>query len=549
MFFANPYWLLALLPWTGATLWLLWGRRRKNFVPFLDLWKGPALQKPTQRGIQVPPIFLALSLIATLLGTLAAAKPAWRDSARRRQSIAVIVDRGMRMSATSPDGYRFAAAAGKLARDATFKADPSRPIHLITVPPGNAAVELRADNFLAAIEAMPPTAIDAKAELTYWIHQALADSVGPVIVISDQQLSVSDSRLVQISPDSAIENVGIERLAARDGAKPQVMVRLRNQSSRKQVQLRVQSGTNMTERQLDLAPHGQSVDAFVDLPRLDSIIEASVDGGDLLAADHQAWLVREQSRRRIEARTALPAEVQRMIDVHKKARPASPDADAMAIVAAESDFAGALPGVILPGDLGASAGGTCSAVGGPVTANVNWNTFPKTVMLRGKMPTGWTPVVRLGQEPIVAIQDGQARRVWIGFDESGWARETDFVIFWANVLDWAAGGEDRFAAKILPVPDASWTLIDPPPHAAAGQWPGLYRSAEGVVHAYNPPPPDVSATAQSTQGWPARLVALDALEGAGETNLAPGICIAAVGCLTAAALAWKPRRTDDRTGS
>ena len=42
MTWAAPLWLLGLLPWSAVVLYLLWGRRRRTDVPFLDLWQGPA---------------------------------------------------------------------------------------------------------------------------------------------------------------------------------------------------------------------------------------------------------------------------------------------------------------------------------------------------------------------------------------------------------------------------------------------------------------------------------------------------------------------------
>src|ERR1700684_2347743 len=116
MVFASPLWLFALLPWAGATLWLLWGRRRRTFVPFLEFWRGPALQKPAKRALQPPPVFLALAIVATGLALLAAARPRLQsEHAGASTSVTIIVDRGITMSATSGAVPRFQAAVKKAA--------------------------------------------------------------------------------------------------------------------------------------------------------------------------------------------------------------------------------------------------------------------------------------------------------------------------------------------------------------------------------------------------------------------------------------------------
>ena len=103
-----PLYLYSLLPWSVAVVWLLWGRRRKTFVPFLDLWRGPALQKPPKRGLQRPPVYLAATILATLLALVAATRPhlPWRHG-QKRNTITLIIDRGLTMSAFEHGEPRF----------------------------------------------------------------------------------------------------------------------------------------------------------------------------------------------------------------------------------------------------------------------------------------------------------------------------------------------------------------------------------------------------------------------------------------------------------
>ena len=48
MIFLSPIWLVALLPWGIVSIWLMWGRRKKQLVPFLSL--GKAQRRGGDRG-------------------------------------------------------------------------------------------------------------------------------------------------------------------------------------------------------------------------------------------------------------------------------------------------------------------------------------------------------------------------------------------------------------------------------------------------------------------------------------------------------------------
>src|SRR5213595_3126360 len=91
----TPIWLFALVPWAALTVWLLWGRRRRVDVPFLDLWEGPEKGERTTRLLHVPPLALMLAIIALMLAVLAAAGP--RAAAGGRGTAVVVVDHGITM--------------------------------------------------------------------------------------------------------------------------------------------------------------------------------------------------------------------------------------------------------------------------------------------------------------------------------------------------------------------------------------------------------------------------------------------------------------------
>src|SRR5688500_284668 len=109
MSFAAPLFLLALIPWTALSLWLLWGRRRRVRVPFVELWKIPqALERPP-RAFEWPPLYVVLILTAVLLAILAAARPTFRAK-REAGELTIIVDRSPLLSRARHDALIDAAA-------------------------------------------------------------------------------------------------------------------------------------------------------------------------------------------------------------------------------------------------------------------------------------------------------------------------------------------------------------------------------------------------------------------------------------------------------
>src|SRR5262245_24108061 len=100
MSFASPFWLLAVLPWAGFAIWLLWGRRRRVDVPFIELWKGSVTAKRGRRALELPPLALAAALIALLLAVVGAARPVARIGPfLSTLPITIILDHGLTMSA------------------------------------------------------------------------------------------------------------------------------------------------------------------------------------------------------------------------------------------------------------------------------------------------------------------------------------------------------------------------------------------------------------------------------------------------------------------
>ena len=194
MFFASPLWLLAMVPWAGVTLWLLWGRRPKTPVPFLELWRGPALQRPAKAGVATPGDLsragIGWDAIASIL---AAAGPAIHTR-RAGRPIMIIVDCGMTMSASNP--ARFVAASLKAKEHIASLLPSATPVELRIIP-GNATFATTVGQWTDSLNSISPTALDTRARIGQSIRERLLNSPGAVILISDHRTSINDPRVIQ----------------------------------------------------------------------------------------------------------------------------------------------------------------------------------------------------------------------------------------------------------------------------------------------------------------------------------------------------------------
>src|SRR5260370_23406199 len=97
MTFFAPIWLLGLFPWAALTIWLLWGRRRKEGVPFLPLWEGQTERRRARRWVQTPPMALAAAIVAIFVAIVAAGQPMMHVDGGK---ITCVVERGGAISAS-----------------------------------------------------------------------------------------------------------------------------------------------------------------------------------------------------------------------------------------------------------------------------------------------------------------------------------------------------------------------------------------------------------------------------------------------------------------
>jgi hypothetical protein len=535
MAFLSPLWLLALLPWALLAAWLLRGRRRRVKVPFLHLWRGPLPLETPRRGWRTPPMWLALVLLALLTALLAAAKPVVRSHYMAGAPLTIIVDRGMSMSATDDGKPRYIAVCERLAERMRQMPTPPRDVRLIAAP--GDVTPSAGSNWLEKVRSLPPTALDTRDAVIASVHDELARSDRPVLLVSDQMIAIANPRFVQIGPTGAIENVVIVKLSARASPTPQVMVRVRNDGARKIAHLRV-SSDQTSERAIELPPSGSEQNYFFDLPQLGQVIHAQLLERDDQPADDQAWLVRESSFARIEIRAALSPELRRMLEVYQRNRPPSAQSRIVAVVDSEAKLPSGSPGIIVSSALQPVRGSPNVAVH-PVTRDVNWQAVADRAMA-ADAPGGFAPVVSIDGRPLVAVRSDPARQVWVGFDAGGWSASVDFVVFWANVLSWVGEGGQEYAGHPLSDFQQDWKWEEPPklsPAPLAGQWPGVYKSSDGMRHALNAPVVQ-SHTITADGGLQRLLQILDSGQ-KGYAPLASLLILLAIGLIGASCWSWR----------
>jgi hypothetical protein len=407
MSFASPIWLVGLVPWGGLVIWVLLGRLEKAGVPFLGLWRTDNPNRiKRKRQLEKPPAAVAAMLLAILLGILAAAGPVIPSNTGGTRRVRIIVDRGLTMSATDSQGRRRFVEAAEFARAALARDFANVAVDLSVVPDDQAS----GGEWTARVRAMNPTAVVDPDAVTLACRQALAESNGLVIVLSDQSLGVSDQRLIQIAPESNPSNVGIESLAVRAGPAAQAMVRVLNQSSLSTAELTVTADfSRFWMRPIDLPARGQTKDYFFDLDAAPSVVEAELKCADDLDLDHAAWMVRRSAWPSVEARSALSPELMRMIDVYGRDRPASAESAKIALIGASAEIPADMPCAIVldeqvwtRSDRLAENSQIVIAEGPLKSIGIDWSKVLSGARVLAPAGTDWQPIVSAGGVAVVA---------------------------------------------------------------------------------------------------------------------------------------------------
>ena len=524
MLIAAPIWLLALIPWAVLATWMLWGRREQVAVPFVALWRDGEARPTSSRAVRAPSLPIILLLLTILLAILAASSPI--VSRADAQSLTILIDRGVTMSARDGIGYRYHRAADLLAPHLRG------PVRLLAVPAWEER-EVNAAVLTIAIPAMPPTAVDTSADIAQAARRLLASSEGAVVVFTDHPIEFVDPRLIVVPPPAAKSNMGITLLAAREKPAAQVMVRIDAEGPTK-VGVVINSDGARVERSVD-APGP----LFIDMPRLGKTIDVTLSPGDALEADNEAWLVREAGWPRIEPIATLSAEFSRMVQTYGKLRP--PRADARVVSVVDAAGASAAEAVVLA-PASNPVSGAVDVVDHLVAAGVAWRDVLADARIGGAVPEGFAPVIYVGANVAVAVRESP-RQVLVAIDSESLPRRADYVVFWTNVFDWLGQGGDAFVAHPIGLLGDEWRRVtDGPPQTEPGLWPGIYERTDGTLRAVSAGPHAKPTTAPTTNDWQQRLARLPATSAGGHA-LSPYLLLAALACAFAAAALWPARRT------
>lgn len=504
MFFAAPWWLIGLAPWGALAVWLLRGRRRRVRVPFVAFWKDAEKTEPPRRGFQWPPAWVVLAMVAALLAILGAGRPHSRWPTES-QPITIIVDRGITMSAGNEPRFRQVA---KLVEEQLSRELRSwTTVDLVDVP--GVETTARVNNWRSQVDAMPVTALDTHDALIATVHQKLKESAGPVIAVSDQPIDIPDPRLIQCPPSTPVDAILISRLAARDKPSAQIMVELLNESARSKATVQITTDDQTSSRAVDLPPRGQRASYFFDSKNLGDRIEASLVNGGAPASNH-AWLVREGSYPKIQMETTLDPAIQRMIDVYSRNRPSTTGAQTVRVCGSLQELLDDGTGIVVPPSRESVPFQSLSFASHPILEHVDPRSIPANgLTISQTAPAGWTPLISMGDRILAAYRTEPHRAVWIGFDSPAWERTPDFVIFWANLLDWVGAGGQGYISHPLTDVNPAWQMVSPTglsPAPVSGQWPGLYkRPIDGQNVAVNAPVVEFKPFVDNT--WPAQLSA------------------------------------------
>ncbi len=117
---------------------------------------GAGVAGAARRGLQPPPVFLACAIVAMLLAILAAAQPRVKlTSSGAEVPIAILVDRGLTMSALSGTEPRFVDTTRQAIHDLGELASGNTKVDLITIP-GDEARRVPLAQVEAAVNALAP---------------------------------------------------------------------------------------------------------------------------------------------------------------------------------------------------------------------------------------------------------------------------------------------------------------------------------------------------------------------------------------------------------
>jgi hypothetical protein len=376
-------------------------------------------------------------------------------------------------------------------------------------------------------------------------RQALRESAGPVVLLSDRAIDLSDPRLVQFTSTAQITNVGIDLLAVRASPATQAMVRLFNQSSLTSAQLILRADGRIVQSQpIELPASGEKRNYFVDLPAQPTVVEAEVQCDDLIQINHRAWVIRRAAWPIVEPHGSLPPELTRMIEVYGRHRLPSEASQHIAIVNASDPVPANIPVAILADESETGISTIEPLIIKDDLANIqalDWKSILTGATVSPVPGKDWQSIISANGKVIVALRETPTRQAWIGFHADDFARRPDFVIFWTAIFDWLGGdgSPDYTSRKVGPL-SGNWHLQEPSAQSFStsdsGLIPGLYKSADGTLEAINASAPPISPAYPTDAS--ARLSALAAAHNQNAT-LTGAMLLTAFGLIGLSAATWR----------
>ena len=387
-----------------------------------------------------------------------------------------------------------------------------------------------------SIDLALPTALADPDALALAARRAIANTPGLVVLVSNQLVPVEDPRLVQVTPDQAMNGVGIDSLQVVGVPRPQAMVRIANESDLSEATLSIHSDGQTIEDEIKLPDRGGAKNYFMDLPSAGKVIEADLSAeGDSLV-DQKAWSVQRSVWPKIEADTGIVPELTKMIDVYGRLRPAGADSTTVTVTTAPRELnREAAVAVWLnpqPDDVPVQVSQGLVVAKGPLsTEGVNWDDVLADATAAHVGPEGdWEPVVSAGKFVLVAIREHPVRQVWIGFQAAGFSDRADFVVFWSEIFNWLGKAGPVYSAQTIPSPNGDWVPI-------------LSHSADGSVTAYNAPP--MPEHLVDHLEWRDNLGKLPPRLRVGERPLAGLLLLGALALMCLAAATWPAAKVDE----
>ena len=495
--------LLGLLPWGAVALYLLWGRRRAEAVPFLELWRFLVEGKRVRRRVGVPPVALALALLGMLLAVVAAAGPnvRWPGAAGggpwRWSSIG-----GWEMWPAGGTARGFASGTGLADELRGGSVAMCQWICRLcprdAVSPGTRR-SARRPATLRAFSTRASRSVGRSEAVAQVVRRRLAASGGPVIVVSDADLGAPDSRIVQAAdarrcgtsgsfrsrPGDAAgagDGAGAQRLAADDRDVAADHVRPARRGDRAEPGVAAgRRGSGFVHRRAG-AGDGHLGRAAGD---------GRPSGGRPGVAGGASGVGRA-----IEPAGPV-GELQRAIDVYRAVRPAGDGAATSGsgrerAAGADASRRGRPARARVPRDATARPTRVAPhAVTDPVT---NWTSLDLPAFDAAPPGGGWTPVLWAGERPLVAVRESPARQVWVGLDTDGWSNRPEYVVFWTAVFDWVGRGESLrrplargidagLATRRGDARNRARACTATAPPVDYDPAPGVYRRGDGAVRA------------------------------------------------------------------